>query len=75
MIVIFAAPPALTVTVDTTPPAFSGGLTVAADNSYVRANFTEGIYGDDAGSVVTKDVPANMIVAGNPVRILREIYS
>ena len=28
-----------------------------------------------AGSVVTKDVPANMIVAGNPVRILREIYS
>lgn len=26
-----------------------------------------------AGSVVTKDVPANMIVAGNPARILRRI--
>ena len=26
-----------------------------------------------AGSVVTRDVPANMIVAGNPVRILRPV--
>ena len=26
-----------------------------------------------AGSVVTKDVPANAVVAGNPARILREI--
>ena len=26
-----------------------------------------------AGSVVTKDVPANMIVAGNPAKILRQI--
>jgi len=28
-----------------------------------------------AGSVVTKDVPANMIVAGNPARVLRPIES
>jgi acetyltransferase-like isoleucine patch superfamily enzyme len=26
-----------------------------------------------AGSVVTKDVPAGMIVAGNPARVLRPI--
>ena len=26
-----------------------------------------------AGSVVTKDVPANVIVVGNPVRVLRQI--
>ncbi len=28
-----------------------------------------------AGSVVTKDVPANMIVAGNPAKVLRAIES
>jgi acetyltransferase-like isoleucine patch superfamily enzyme len=38
-----------------------GGLTVG-ENAIVGA-----------GSVVTKDVPANTIVAGNPARILREI--
>jgi acetyltransferase-like isoleucine patch superfamily enzyme len=26
-----------------------------------------------AGSVVTKDVPANMVVAGSPARIIREV--
>ncbi len=26
-----------------------------------------------AGSVVTKDVPANVIVVGNPARVLRQI--
>jgi acetyltransferase-like isoleucine patch superfamily enzyme len=27
-----------------------------------------------AGSVVTKDVPANAIVAGNPARVIRMIH-
>lgn len=27
-----------------------------------------------AGSVVTNDVPSNVIVAGNPARVLREEY-
>jgi acetyltransferase-like isoleucine patch superfamily enzyme len=26
-----------------------------------------------AGSVVTKDVPAGVVVAGNPARVIREI--
>ena len=28
-----------------------------------------------AGTVVTKDVPSNVIVAGNPARVIREYYS
>jgi acetyltransferase-like isoleucine patch superfamily enzyme len=38
-----------------------GGVTVG-ENSVVAA-----------GSVVTKDVPANMLVGGNPARVIREI--
>jgi acetyltransferase-like isoleucine patch superfamily enzyme len=40
-----------------------GGITIG-DNAIVGA-----------GSVVTKDVPPNTIVAGNPARVLREIHS
>ena len=43
-------------------------------NSTILANITIGknaIIG--AGSVVTKDVPDNMIVAGNPARVIRAI--
>ena len=28
-----------------------------------------------AGSIVTKDVPANVVAVGNPCRVLREINS
>ena len=28
-----------------------------------------------AGSVVTKDVPDNVIAAGNPIRVIKEIKS
>jgi acetyltransferase-like isoleucine patch superfamily enzyme len=38
-----------------------GGVTVS-ENSLVRA-----------GSVVTKDVPTNTLVGGNPARIIRSI--
>jgi len=44
--------------------------------STILANITIGenaIVG--AGSVVTKDIPANSIVAGNPARILRSVQS
>lgn len=27
----------------------------------------------DAGSVVTKDIPANVVAVGNPCRVMREI--
>ena len=38
-----------------------GGITIG-ENSIVGA-----------GSVVTKDIPANVIAVGNPCRVLREI--
>lgn len=58
----------------------NGGFPVFGDNVYVAANAT--VIGDirigsnviiGAGSVVTKDVPDNVVVAGNPARILRTI--
>jgi len=40
----------------------------------ILSNVTIGEYSIiGAGSVVTKDVPANVIVAGNPARLLRSI--
>ena len=54
-------------------PTFGNNVYIAA-NSTVIGNVHIGdnvIVG--AGSVITKDVPDNTVVAGNPQRILREI--
>jgi acetyltransferase-like isoleucine patch superfamily enzyme len=47
--------------------SIGSGATILA-NTCIGANAIVG-----AGAVVTKDVPANTIVAGNPARILRQI--
>ena len=54
---------------------------VVKRNAWLGANVTVlagGTIGEDAivaaGSVVTKDVPAGMVVAGTPARIIREIH-
>jgi acetyltransferase-like isoleucine patch superfamily enzyme len=45
-------------------------------NSVVLRNVTIGDYSIvGAGSVVTKDVPPNVVVAGNPARIIRKLTS
>jgi acetyltransferase-like isoleucine patch superfamily enzyme len=42
--------------------------------STILSNLTIGAHAIvGAGSVVTRDVPARMIVAGNPARVLRSI--
>jgi len=53
---------------------------VIGDNCWIGANVTicPGVtIGDNtvigAGSVVTKDIPANVVAAGNPCRVLRKI--
>lgn len=53
----------------------SMGIVISYD---ARAVILPGVHiGDNtvigAGSVVTKDIPANVIAVGNPCRILREI--
>ena len=45
-----------------------GGNTVVCPGVHIGSNVVIG-----AGSVVTKDIPANVIAAGNPCRILREL--
>lgn len=58
----------------------NGGFPSFGDNVYVAANAT--VIGDihigsnviiGAGSVVTKDVPDNSVVAGNPAKVIRTI--
>lgn len=58
----------------------NGGFPSFGDNVYVAANAT--VIGDiqigsnviiGAGSVVTKDVPDNCVVVGNPARVIRAI--
>mgnify|MGYP000674351947 FL=1 len=49
------------------------GASIGA-NSTIVAGHTIGEYAFvGAGSVVTKDIPANVIAAGNPCRVIREI--
>jgi acetyltransferase-like isoleucine patch superfamily enzyme len=47
--------------------SIGSGATILA-NTCIGENAIVG-----AGAVVTKDVPANTIVAGNPARILRQV--
>lgn len=58
----------------------SSGFPTIGDNVYIAANST--VIGNvnignnviiGAGSVVTKDIPSDSVVAGNPVRIIRNI--
>ncbi len=45
-------------------------------NSVILRDVTIGDYAIvGAGSVVTKDVPANVVVAGNPARVIKEFTS
>lgn len=57
-----------------------GGFPVIGDNVYIASNST--VIGNvrignnvivGAGSVVTKDIPDNSVVVGNPARVLRQI--
>lgn len=45
-----------------------GGQAIVCPGVTIGNNVTVG-----AGSVVTKDVPDNVVVAGNPARIIREL--
>lgn len=57
-----------------------GGFVAGGDNCWIGANVTicPGVtIGENtvigAGSVVTKNIPANVVAVGNPCRVLREI--
>ena len=60
--------------------ALGGGSPVIGDNVNIGSNsciIGELSIGDNviigAGSVVVKDVPSNVVVAGNPAKIIRHI--